>query len=648
MDGSVSCPLGVVIGFIFHGFGPQSFIELSIIGILLICSAIIAAAEVSFFSLAPTDFELLKQDNGSASQKLIQLLDKPKSLIATIVMSHNLVNIGVVIISEMLFAQHFDFSDSPLTGFIIKVVVVTFIILLIGEVIPKIYAAKNPRGLALKMVQAFDILQRILSPFVWVLVSIAGAFDKRIKQKTPDLSVDQLSQALELTSSEHTPEEERKILQGIVEFGNTEVSQIMKPRIDVVAFDESTPFLEVIDLIIKNGFSRVPIYSETLDKVLGVLFIKDLIAHLDKDNSFKWQTLLRPAFFVPESKKIDDLMKEFQSKKIHLAIVVDEYGGTNGIVTLEDVIEEVIGEINDEFDVEELVYSKLDDNNYVFEAKIPLNDLYRVLDVDGQVFEDKKGESDTLAGFILELSGKIPVKNEKIEFDNYIFTVESVDKRRIKRIKLTILNQNNHRNFQDGGKIIPAILFPIMFFVSMLFISCDDEFTPKPRGYFRIDLPNNNYQKFESACPFSFEYSQFAKANVYQGNQNENCWYNIDYPQFKATIHLSYTPIKSKAELESQLVNSRALVYKHTVKADGIDEIPINYESKKVYGLLYNLSGNSASQAQFYLTDSTNHFLRCALYFNTSPNADSIAPVLNFIGKDIDKMIESFSWTGEN
>jgi len=647
LDGSVSCPLGMVTGFIFYGFGPQAFIELSVIAILLICSAIIAAAEVSFFSLAPADFELIKQDASSAAQKLIQILDKPKSLIATIVMSHNLVNIGVVIISEMLFAQHFNFGESPLTGFVIKVVVVTFVILLIGEVIPKIYAAKNPRGLAIKMVFIFDIVQRLLTPFVWLLVSIAGAFDKRIKQKTPDLSVDQLSQALELTSSEHTPEEERKILQGIVEFGNTEVSQIMKPRIDVVAFDENTPFLEVIDLVIKNGFSRVPIYRDTLDKVVGVLFIKDLIAHLDKDNDFMWQSLLRPAFFVPESKKIDNLMKEFQSKKIHLAIVVDEYGGTNGIVTLEDVIEEVIGEINDEFDVEELVYSKLDENNYIFEAKIPLNDLYRVLDIDGEVFEDKKGESDTLAGFILELSGKIPVKNEKIAFDNYVFTVESVDKRRIKRIKLTILKLEANGVFQDGGKIIPSVVIPLLFLLSVLFSSCDEEYTPKPRGYFRIDLPEHSYKTLETECPYGFEYSNFAIANVYSGSQIEHCWYNIDYPKFNATIHLSYSPIKNKSDLEQQLGNSRALVYKHTVKADGIEEIPILNETKKVYGLRYNLSGNSASQVQFYLTDSTKHFLRCALYFNSSPNADSIGPVLNYISKDIDRFIETFHWKAQ-
>lgn len=634
----------MVTGFIFHGFGPQSIIELSVIGVLLACSAIIAAAEVSFFSLAPADFEFLEQDKSTAAQKLVQIIDKPKSLIATIVLSHNLVNIGVVIISEMIFDQHFDFTDNPLMGFIYEVVIVTFVILLIGEVIPKIFASKNPRNLALKMIHIFDITQKILWPFVWILVTIASAFDKRIKQKTPDLSVDQLSQALELTSSEHTPEEERKILQGIVEFGNTEVSQIMKPRIDVVAFDENTPFLEVIELIIKNGFSRVPVYRETLDNVIGVLFIKDLIAHLDKDNSFNWQSLLRPAFFVPESKKIDDLMKEFQSKKIHLAIVVDEYGGTNGIVTLEDVIEEVIGEINDEFDVEELVYSKLDDSNYVFEAKIPLNDLYRVLNIDGQVFEDKKGESDTLAGFILELCGKIPLKNEKISFDNYVFTVESVDKRRIKRIKLTIVNQEVHGTFHEGGKIIPSLILPFILSITLLLSSCDEEYTPKPRGYFRIDLPENSYQTFKSDCPFSFEYSTYAKAAVYKGKQIENCWYNIYYSKLNATIHLSYTPLQSKSDLETQLANSRTLVYKHTVKADGIEEIPISYESKNVYGLLYNLSGNSASQAQFYVTDSSRHFLRCALYFNSSPNADSIAPVLNYINKDIDHLITTFKW----
>ena len=644
MDGSVSCPLGAILGFVFYGFSPQSIIELVSIAILLSISAVVAAAEVSFFSLSPADFELLKSDTDTSSQKLIKLLDKPKDLIAAIVMSHNLVNIGVVIISEMFFADHFDFQTNPLFGFIIKVIVVTFIILLIGEVIPKVYATKNPRGIALKMAVVFDWVQKILSPFVFILVSISKAFDKRIKQQGPNLSVEQLSQALELTSGEHTPEEERKILQGIVEFGNTEVSQIMKPRIDVIAFDENCGFHEVLNLIIKNGFSRVPVYRETLDQVVGVLFIKDLIAYLDEPDDFNWQGLLRTPFFVPESKKIDDLMKEFQTQKIHLAVVVDEYGGTNGIVTLEDVIEEVIGEINDEFDVEELIYSKIDDSNYVFEAKIALNDLYRLLDIDGEEFEAKKGQSDTLAGFILELSGKIPLKNERIVFQNYTFTIESVDKRRIKRIKLTISGPQSRQPYHDGGKIISSWLLPLFLVSTLLLSSCEQDYTPKPRGYFRIDLPEKEYTDFQNDCPFTFQLPTYAKAFPYDGPQKETCWYNIQFPRFNATIHLSYATIHSKEELELELNNSRTLAYKHSVKADAIEETPIVFHDKKVYGLAYSIEGNSASMRQFYITDSTKNFVRCALYFNVSPNYDSLAPVLHFIDQDIDKMIESFTW----
>lgn len=438
MDDYYCWPSGVNLGYVIASFDSVAFLQLATILFFLICSSVVAIAEVSFFSLTPTDLEQLKQVEGNASRKLLQLLDKPKSLIATIVMSHNLVNIVVVIISELFFHNYLKFDDNPLLGFIIQVIAVTFFILLIGEVMPKIFASSNPKKYALMLAYPFAVVQQLLNPFVIVLVKIAGAFDKRIKQRAPEISVDQLSQALELTSGMNTPPEERKILKGIVEFGSIEVSQIMKPRIDVVAFEANIKFTEIVNLILKNGFSRVPIYNETLDAIAGVLFIKDLIAHIDKDDSFAWQDLLRPAFFVPESKKIDDLMKDFQARKIHLAVVVDEYGGTCGIVTLEDVIEEVIGEINDEFDVEELIYSRLDANNYIFEAKIPLNDLYRILDIDGEIFEHKKGESDSLGGFILELCGKIPNKNELVIFDKYAFTIESVDKRRIKRIKLTI------------------------------------------------------------------------------------------------------------------------------------------------------------------------------------------------------------------
>ncbi len=644
MDGWVSCPWGTVTGFIFYGIGTQSVVELLTIGLLLTLSAIIATAEVAFFSLTPVHFEQLRTGTDKKAARVIQLLDKPKRLIATIVMSHNLINIGVVVISEILFDELFNFSSNPFMGFLIEVVIVTFIILLVGEVIPKIYASQKPEKLAIRLVSAFEIIQKLLAPFVYVLVLIANAFDKRITSKAPDLSVDQLSQALELTSKENTPDEERKILQGIVEFGNTEVSQIMKARIDVVAFEESTSFKEIIELILKHGFSRVPIYRDSLDNIVGVLYIKDLIAHLNKESDFKWQSIIRPAFFVPESKKIDDLMKEFQSKKIHLAIAVDEYGGTSGIVTLEDVIEEIIGEINDEFDEDELVYSKLDNQNYIFEAKILLNDLYRILEIDGSEFEEHKGESDTLAGFILERSGKIPSKNEKISFGNYMFTIESVDKRRIKRIKLTISHQSPNTPPKESGKIIPLLL--ILLSLPFLFTlqSCQNEFTPKPRGYFRIDMPMHTYQSFKEACPYTFEYSQQAQVKPYMGKLKETCWYNIYYPQYHATIHLSFNPIQNHNDLVDQLNNSRTLAYKHTVKADGIEEFPIFYQDKKVYGLKYSLSGNSASQTQFYVTDSTRYFVRCALYFSASPNADSIAPVLNFINQDMDRMIETFSW----
>ncbi len=643
MDGSVSSATGAVLGFIFNGFGSQSAIELSIILALLICSSLIALAEVSFFSLSPSDFEIIKQDSSYKAQKLLSLTNNTPSLIATIVMSHNLVNIGVVILSEMLFDSLFDFEGNGLLVFIVEVVVVTFIILLVGEVIPKIYASKNPRHLALKYGHIFLVVQKILYPFVYVLVQISKGFDTKIKQKAPDLSVDQLSQALELTTGEQPPDEEKKILQGIVEFGNIEVSQIMTPRLDLVAFEYNTPFNEIIELVIKNGFSRVPIYKESIDNIEGILFIKDLIAYLDKDASFSWQSLIRAPFFVPESKKIDDLMKEFQNKKIHLAIVVDEYGGTNGIVTLEDIIEEVVGEINDEFDEEELVYSKLDDLNYVFEAKILLNDLYKVLNINGQEFEEKRGESDTLAGFILELSGKIPLKNEKITFANYIFSIESVDKRRIKRVKMTIINKPDEEK-TSRGHIIPSIILMLPFALLLLFSSCDNEFTPKPKGYYRIDLPAPAYQIFKPDCPFEFEYSTHAIIKPYSQNPEHLCWFNIYYPKYKATIHFSYNALTNKQDLEKQLNDSRTLAYKHTAMADGIEEFLIKRKENNMYGLIYLLSGNSASQTQFYLTDSVHHFVRGALYFNAAPNADSIAPVLKYMNYDIDYLINSFRW----
>jgi len=418
----------------------HSVMFVSIIGVLvfLLISALIAAAEVAFFSLEPADLELLKASTAPEEKRIVDLLSKQKKLIATIVIAHNLVNIGVVVLSESIFEDLLHNAVSETTEFIIRVIIVTFLIVLIGEVIPKIYTKQHALKTAKKLVFGVSLTEKILQPLSYLLIKSTSLLDVLMKNKKHDLTVDDLSQALDLTSNETTPEEERKILKGIVEFGNTDVRQIMKPRLEIIAFNDDLWYDELLIKVIECGFSRIPIYSETPDKVIGILYSKDLLPYLNESKNFDWKSILRTPFFVPANKKIDDLLKEFQIKKMHMAVVVDEYGGTSGLVTLEDIIEEVIGDINDEFDDEELIYSKLDDNNYIFEAKIMLNDLYRVLQIDGEVFEKQRGESDTLAGFILEITGKIPDKGQVIEIENYSIIIESVDKRRIKRVKLTL------------------------------------------------------------------------------------------------------------------------------------------------------------------------------------------------------------------
>ena len=431
---------------IFSSLSFEVLIGFVVMAILLFCSAFISGAEVAFFSLSPKDQEELKSSKSKINVLIQDLLDKPKKLLATILIANNFVNISIVILSSYLAGSLFSFENSWLGlapevwEFIVLVGFVTFLILLVGEVIPKVYANKYPLKLAGIMAYPVYTLGQLfwyigLSPF---LISTTSFIDKRFVKKSENISVDQLSHALELTDENEVSKDEQKILEGIVKFGKTDVKQIMQPRTDVTSINIESSYTLVMQEILNSGYSRIPIYKENFDHIEGVLYIKDLLAHLDKGDGYKWQTLLREAYFIPESKKIDDLLTEFQAKKIHLAIVVDEYGGNSGIITLEDIIEEIVGDITDEFDDEELVYSKLDDTNYIFEGKIPLKDLYRVLDINGDNFEENKGDSDTLAGFILELSGKIMQKNERVSFENYSFTIEASDKRRIKRVKVTI------------------------------------------------------------------------------------------------------------------------------------------------------------------------------------------------------------------
>lgn len=420
------------------GFNYPVLINAVTLVVLLLASAFISGSEVAFFSLTPSDLQNLNDDKSNGGDNVTQLIEKPRKLLATILIGNNFVNIAIVLLSTILSSQLFDFSDNPLMGFLLNVVGITFLLLLFGEVLPKVYASRNALKFSMRMAMPISIMEKLFNPLSELLMQTSKIVEKRLKKKTTNISVEDLSTALDITENEEEKHRDKKILKRIINFGNTEVTQIMKPRVDVMALEIEQPFSEVLKLILDNGYSRIPVYRENFDQVAGLLYIKDLIPHLEEGDGFKWQDLIRPAFFVPESKKLDDLLREFQIKKVHMAIVVDEYGGASGIVTMEDVLEEILGDISDEFDDEDVIYSKLDDNNYVFEGKILLKDFYRIINIEGEEFEIKKGEAETLAGFVLEISGRIPNKNDKIQFANYTITVESVDKRRIKRIKVTI------------------------------------------------------------------------------------------------------------------------------------------------------------------------------------------------------------------
>jgi len=629
-----------LLSIFFNNFNPAPVFGLLAMVVLLLLSGLVAAAEVSFFSLEPKDFDAIKKDNSSSAVKILELLSRQKKLIATLVLAHNFVNIGVVVISETVVDSIFSESFNPLQMFFIRLIGVTFLILLIGEVIPKIFVKQHALKGAYLLVFPLAIAEKIFSPLSFLLIKSTMFLDKLIKKQEANLSIDDLSQALELTSNEHTPEEEKKILKGIVEFGNTEAKQIMKPRMEMLTLKDSFLFDEVLQKVIEGGFSRIPVYDEDADAISGILYGKDLLPYLNETNDFNWKSLLRKPFFVPLNKKIDDLLKEFQSKRMHMAIVVDEYGSTNGLVTLEDIIEEILGDINDEFDEDELIYSKLDKYTFVFEAKIMLNDLYRVLEIEGEEFEEKRGDNDTLAGFILELNGNMPHKNQKITFENYEFTIESVDKRRIKRVKVKV---NNSIVPQKMGSKENGFLGTLLVLMGLMFFSsCESEFVPKPKGYLRIDLPKKKYHVIAEKLPYQFQIPQYAKVIPYNGPQKEDYWVNIIYTPFKATLHLSYFKINN--DLPKHIEDSRNLAYKHTIKAEFINEERYENIEKNVFGLVYWIGGNAASTAQFFLTDSTNNFLRGALYYNCSPNSDSLAPVNQYINKDIEVLMESFSW----
>ncbi|MEN2399649.1 gliding motility-associated protein GldE [Flavobacterium sp. MC2016-06] len=405
--------------------------------ILLLLSAIVSGAEVALFSLTQKEIDEALHDNHSKGKIISNLLDRPKKLLATLLVANNFLNIGVVILFSFMGQNIFSNIDSPAFKFFLEVILVTFLILLFGEVLPKVYASRNNLKFAQRFAYPIAFLDKLLSPISLPMRSLTLYLQHKLGKQKNNFSINQLSQALELTDSEGTSSEEQKILEGIVSFGNTDTKQVMSPRIDIFALEITESFASIYPKIIEKGFSRIPVYRDNIDQIEGVLFVKDLLPHIDKEE-FDWWTLIRKAFFVPENKKLDNLLKDFQSLKSHLAIVVDEYGGTSGLVSLEDIIEEIVGDISDEFDDENLNYSQIDDKNFLFEGKINMKDFYRIIDVDEDAFESRKGEAETLAGFILEILGNFPKKDQKVAFKNCVFTIETVDKKRIKQIKVTI------------------------------------------------------------------------------------------------------------------------------------------------------------------------------------------------------------------
>ncbi len=396
----------------------------------------ISGSEIAFFGLSPSDKNKLKASSTNKHNVIIQLIASPKLLLATILIANNVINIAIIIISSLLFTDYMTFN-SIILNFIFQIILTTFLILLFGEVIPKTYANKHPLLVSEIMALPLLFLQKLLYPISRILVKSTNLIDESISRKS-SLSLTSLSQAVNITSD--TAEAEKKFFKDIIQFGQTDVKQIMKARIDIIALNMNTSLQDVITTILKSGYSRIPVYQNNIDQIKGVLYIKDLLPYFDVEK-YDWNSIIREPFFVPESKKIDDLLKEIKERKTHLVIVVDEYGGTSGIVTLEDILEEIVGDISDEFDQEDIIYSKINSNSYMFEGKTSLNDFYRILKIDGDKFEATKGDADTLAGFVLENIEQIPQEGQVLKFNNLKFTIEKINKKRIVSIKTEIQNR---------------------------------------------------------------------------------------------------------------------------------------------------------------------------------------------------------------
>ena len=420
-----------------HPITFSATISLLISLLLLVCSAIISASEIAFFSLTPQMMSELEESEQKAEQNILRLLSTPQRLLATMLISNNFVNVAVILLLTHFTSTILNFDQVPILGFLFQTIFISFMLLLFTEIMPKVYAVQFSKSTAVITVPILSTLEKLLSPFVSLLVNSTSLVNSRLaKHQRSNISMDELSHALELTSN--IKDEDNEILEGIIKFGNIQVVDIMTSRVDMVNVDIKTNYKQLLEAIIKSGYSRIPVYAGSRDNIKGLLYIKDLLPHLDKPPTFRWQSLIRQAYYVPETKMIDDLLSEFQAHRIHLALVVDEYGGTSGLITLEDILEEIIGDISDEYDEEERLYSRIDAHTFVFEAKIQLNDFFKIEEIKEEDFVKITEEVETLAGLILELKGDIPSRNERIDYGRYTFEIIAADVRRIKKVKLYI------------------------------------------------------------------------------------------------------------------------------------------------------------------------------------------------------------------
>ena len=431
--------INIILSPFYTGFTLNAIIGILILFLLLVASALISSSETAFFSLKPADLEDLESRNDNKSQLVLKLCEKPKTLLATILIGNNFVNVTITLLATYIVSEMFDMVNHPTAAFVMEVIIITSLVLIIGEITPKIIAAKRPAKIARFMARPLQVLITLFRPLSRLLVRSTSFMDKHLEKKKAEISMDDLSAAVEIATESSTPLDEKKMLKGIATFTEKEVSNVMKPRIDIIAVEHDMPFQDMLAIVIKSGFSRIPVYEETLDKVSGILYVKDLLPYLDAQ-SYEWQKLIRPAFFVPENRKINDLFQDFREKKIHIAIVVDEYGGTSGLITMEDVIEEIVGEINDEFDnvKQEQHYTKIDDSTYLFKAQTSIVDFCKVFNVSENYFEPMQGEADTLAGLVLEIEGRIPEVGFSFNIEKFHFEITEADTRHIIQIKVRV------------------------------------------------------------------------------------------------------------------------------------------------------------------------------------------------------------------